>query len=95
MIEWIGWTGALLFSWCAVPQCLKTWRTRRADDLSWGFLLMWLWGEVFTLAYVLATNARTGDYQLPLLTNYAFNLLLACYLIYAKWRYATPAAERV
>lgn len=92
MIEILGWLGAALFSRCAVPQCIKTWRTKRADDLSWAFLWMWFWGEVFTFTYVMVTNSRVGEYQLPLIANYVFNFVLVIYLLAAKWRYARPPA---
>ena len=94
MTEFMGWVGAVMFSCCAVPQCLKTWRTRRADDLSWLFLWMWCVGEILTFGYVLVTNAQVGVYQFPLLTNYVFNLALVCYLLVAKWRYGTAARGR-
>jgi len=87
MIEFMGWLGAVLFSCCAVPQCIKTWRTKMAEDLSWGFLWMWCWGEVLTFAYVVVTNSRVGEYQLPLIANYVFNFVLVVYLLYAKARY--------
>jgi len=90
MIDLLGWTGAMLFSFCALPQCIKTWRSKEADDLSWIFLLMWLWGEILTLIYVLITNTKTGEYQWPLLANYVFNLVLVGYLLYAKWKYRSP-----
>ena len=87
MIEIVGWTGAALFSCCAVPQCIKTWRTKQAQDISWLFLLMWVWGEILTFAYVVHTNAQVGEFQYPLLANYVFNFVLVCYLLYAKWKY--------
>jgi uncharacterized protein with PQ loop repeat len=48
--QYIGWLGAFLFAICAVPQVVKTWKTKKAGDLSWLFLLLWLFGELFTFA---------------------------------------------
>lgn len=76
-----------MFSGCAVPQCIKTWKTRKTEDLSLTFLLMWFVGEILTFTYVLITNNQVGEYQIPLLANYVFNFVLVCYLLYAKWSY--------
>ncbi len=83
MIEFIGWLGAILFSLCAVPQAIKTYRTKKADDLSWAFLMMWLWGEIFTLIYVLDNDVL----QWPLIVNYIFNIVLVLYILWAKLYY--------
>lgn len=93
MTELMGWFGAALFSCCALPQCIKTWKTRRTDDLSWWFLVMWWAGEVLTFGYVVVTNARAGEFQLPLLANYVFNFVLVCYLLVAKFQYSGRRAE--
>lgn len=87
MLELVGWTGAILFALCGVPQALKVWRTHQVRDLSWVFLLMWLSGEILTFIYVLANNAISGELQLPLLTNYVFNTIILMYLVWAKRAY--------
>jgi uncharacterized protein with PQ loop repeat len=83
----IGWIGSLLLSFCGLPQASKTYRTRKADDLSWGFLGMWGMGEVFTFIYVLDLNLAKGEYQYPLLANYSINFVIICYLVYVKCFY--------
>jgi uncharacterized protein with PQ loop repeat len=45
--------GSLGFILCLLPQLVKTLRTRRADDLSWGFLVLVLLSSGFTLPYEL------------------------------------------
>ena len=84
MLEFVGWVGATMFSLCAIPQVVRTYRTKSASDFSWGFLGMWFWGEIMTFAYVLIKNMNVGVYQYPLLVNYVFNFVLLCFLIYAK-----------
>ena len=44
LVEVIGWIGATLFAFCGAPQALKTYRTKRAEDISWAFLFMWIGG---------------------------------------------------
>jgi uncharacterized protein with PQ loop repeat len=87
MHEYIGWLGAFLFAVCAVPQVIKTWRTKKADDLSWLFLLFWLFGEILTLVYLLIDDIGRGITHFPLYVNYVFNIIMVVYLVYAKKRY--------
>ncbi len=80
-METIGWIGSIMFAMCALPQAIKSVRDGHSDGLSWGFLMMWLIGEVFTLIYV----APKG--HIPLIANYAGNLVLLQIMIYYKiWR---------
>lgn len=42
--NFIGWVGSVLFALCALPQAVKTWKTKKADDLSLLFLIFWMLG---------------------------------------------------
>jgi uncharacterized protein with PQ loop repeat len=76
MMETLGWIGSILFALCALPQALHSIRHGHSDGLTWGFLGMWLSGEIFTLAYV----ASKQD-VLPLIANYAANLVFLTIII--------------
>ena len=78
-IEMIGWMGSVLFSLCAYPQAIKSYKDGHSDGLSWYFLLMWFIGEILTLIYVSCTSA-----SLPLLANYLMNLLILLVIIKYK-----------
>ena len=82
--EIVGWAGSIMLSLCAVPQVYRTWKTQSAGDLSWGFLLLWFFGEILTFAYIIASDYMNNIVHLPLYLNYFFNTLLVIYLIYAK-----------
>lgn len=84
---WIGWIGAILFSCCGIPQAVKTYQTRSCSDISWGFLGMWLGGEIFTCIYVVWENVLRNFFQIPLLFNYVLNIIIIVYLIFAKVYY--------
>lgn len=83
----IGWIGAILFATCAIPQVIKTWKSKRADDLSWLFLLFWLVGELLTFFYIIYDDILLKITHFPLYVNYIFNTFLVLYLIYAKKHY--------
>jgi uncharacterized protein with PQ loop repeat len=85
--HFIGWIGAFLFAICAVPQVVKTWRTKKAGDLSMLFLVFWLLGELLTFTYIIIDDVLLGITHFPLYLNYFFNTLLVLYLIYAKRYY--------
>ncbi len=91
--EIIGWIGSIALSICAIPQVIKTWKTKSANDLSWGFLLLWFKGEILTFAYILYSDYASQVYHLPLYVNYVFNSALVVYLIYAKHYYSHKTVE--
>lgn len=80
----IGWIGAFLFAICSIPQVIKTWHTKKADDLSWLFLIFWFIGEILTYIYILIDDILLGVAHLPLYVNYYFNIAFVLYLMYAK-----------
>lgn len=45
--------GSIGFILCLVPQLVKTLRTGKAHDLSWGFLVLVLLSSALTLPYML------------------------------------------
>lgn len=89
MNEIVGWMGSILFAICALPQVIHTFKTRRTNDVNELFIWLWFWGEVFTFSYVLVDDFSKQHYHVPLYFNYAFNLLMLFYLIYAKYAYNT------
>lgn len=83
----LGWIGAFFFAICAVPQVIKTWKTKKADDLAWMFLIFWLGGELLTFAYIIIDDILLKITHFPLYINYLFNMISVVYLIYAKYAY--------
>jgi uncharacterized protein with PQ loop repeat len=78
-LEKIGWIGSLLFAFCGLPQAINSWKEKNSYGLTWSFLLMWLFGEIFTLIYVFNKQDVT-----PLLTNYILNLVFLIVILWYK-----------
>jgi uncharacterized protein with PQ loop repeat len=72
--------GSVGFILCLVPQLVKTLRTKRADDLSLGFLVLVIASSALALPY--AVHER----QWLLTASWATNLVVWGLVIYYKVR---------
>ena len=79
-METLGWIGGILLAVCSVPELIKTIKTKTCS-LSWGFLLLWWFGELFIMIPVIAKSM-----PFFLTFNYTLNLLIISILIYYKAR---------
>ncbi len=76
----LGWVGAILFAFCAVPQVIRTMKDGHAENLSSLFLWMWFSGAVLCAG---GTLLDVG--VVPwLLVNYLLNLLCVIALLRYK-----------
>lgn len=78
MIEFIGWCGSILFAICGIPQAYKSYVEGHSDGISWAFLILWLFGEFFTIIYIWPKQ------DIPLLINYLLNLVWIAVLVKYK-----------
>lgn len=78
-MEFIGWIGGLLLAFCAAPQAIKTMHTKKANDISWLFLLMWGFGEICAAVYITENT--------PLFFNYIVNIIFIAIICFYKLKY--------
>ena len=79
-MEVVGWIGGFAFALCGLPQVVKCVREQNAQGISWGFLGLWLLGEVCTLVYVWPMAAW------PLIMNYLVNIVFTAVILrYKLW----------
>lgn len=81
VVTGIGLAAAALTTLSFLPQVLKVWRSRRADDLSLATFGMFCAGVVLWLAY----GVLIGD--LPLIVSNAVTLTLAGSVLVLALRY--------
>lgn len=74
----LGWLGSVCLAICGVPQAWSSYKDKHSRGISWGFLLLWAFGELFALAYV------SDKLDFPLLMNYAANILIVGVILYYK-----------
>ncbi len=77
-MEYIGWIGSILLAFCGLPQAIESYRTKNSDGLTWGLLLMWFVGEIFTIIYILP------KWHWPLIFNYTANIVFISIILYYK-----------
>lgn len=82
MIETIGFLGAALLTISAIPQAIKTYKSKKADDLSISMLLSWSIGCFLMFVYVLLTSA-----DIPLLVNYLLNTIVSVGIVVLYFKY--------
>ncbi len=80
MANLIGIVAGTLTTIAFVPQVWKTWRTRRADDVSLGMLLMFTTGVALWEVYGLILGA------VPIIAANAVTIVLAVFLVVLKLR---------
>jgi len=78
IFEIMGWLGSICLAVCGIPQAWQSYKDKHSDGISWGFVILWAFGEVFALAYVY------DKLDLPLLLNYATNILILGVILYYK-----------
>lgn len=78
IFEIMGWLGSICLAVCGIPQAWQSYKDKNSDGISWGFVILWAFGEVFALVYVY------DKLDLPLLLNYATNILILGVILYYK-----------
>lgn len=75
----IGMLAGSLTTISLVPQALKIWKTRSAEDISFGMFTLFAMGVVLWLAYGILIEA------MPIILANSVTLVLAMAIIIMKW----------
>jgi len=81
VINVIGYTAGFLTTVALVPQLLKTWKTKSANDLSLGMLWAFNLGVLFWLTYGVLTVDK------PLILWNSITMLMALLILAMKIKY--------
>ncbi|MFH1549867.1 MAG: SemiSWEET transporter [Planctomycetota bacterium] len=77
----IGLVGGAFTTFAYLPQVVKSWKTRRTDDISLTMLLVLATGETLWLSYGILLN------QVPVILANLFGILLVLSVLIAKLKY--------
>jgi MtN3 and saliva related transmembrane protein len=80
MANLIGGVAGMLTTIAFVPQVIRTWRTRRADDISMGMLVLFAIGVALWEVYGLLVSAA------PVIVANGVTLVLALAMVVMKRR---------
>ncbi len=80
-ITTLGLTAGLLTTIAYLPQVIKTWKSKSANDLSWSMLITLCIGIILWLVY----GFSVGD--VPIITANVVTLILASVILGLKIRY--------
>jgi MtN3 and saliva related transmembrane protein len=80
MVNLLGSVAGVLTTLSFVPQVIKTWRTRKADDISLGMLLLFTLGVALWGAYGVIIGA------VPVIVANGVTLVLAVVMVIMKLR---------
>ncbi len=86
-IDLIGFAAGTLTTISLLPQVVKIWRTRSADDLSMGMFALFGSGVLLWLVYGLAVGS------LPVIVANAITFVLALTIMALKLRYRAALAQ--
>ena len=83
-----GIVGASAFAVCALPQVIKSFKTRSTKDISWGFIVLSIVGNIASFVYIFLCDLKMGYWQYPQFCNYSIALILILVLLTfkIKWR---------
>lgn len=87
--DWLGLLAGTLTTIAFVPQALKIWVTKSADDVSYLMFGIFSLGIVLWLAYGIALGA------LPIIVSNVVTLVLSVLVIALKVRYSGKRGKRV
>ncbi|MGB6299912.1 MAG: SemiSWEET transporter [Rivularia sp. (in: cyanobacteria)] len=86
----IGLLAATLTTTAFLPQMIKTWKTKSANDVSYTMLITFITGVFLWLIY----GIMTGD--IPVILANAFTLVFNLAILYLKIKYGkTPQRKRL
>ncbi len=80
-IEILGIVAAILVVVSWIPQLLKSWKTKKTGDLSWGMVGLLLFSQILWVVYGYAIGS------LPVLLTNIFTTLFLSFLAYLKFRH--------
>lgn len=86
-ITTLGLTAGVLTTIAYLPQLIKTWKTKSADDLSWSMLIVLCIGIILWLIYGVI------EQDIPLIFANVVTFIFALIILILKIRYQPDSSE--
>lgn len=78
----LGLSGAMIVNIAFLPQVLKSWKTKKTDDISLAMYLVYVTGITIWLIYGIITK------DIPIIVSEIIGLLLVLSILYLKIKYS-------
>ncbi len=85
LITTLGIVAGMLTTFAYLPQAIKTWKSKSANDLSWSMLIILSVGIILWLIY----GFSVGD--IPIILANVVTFILTCVILAMKIRYKNIA----
>lgn len=86
MVELVGFIGSVSFAIVSLPILLAAIKTKSGNNISIGYLVLSLLGNICCFSYVIHTSLVTGYILFPLFLNYGTALTITLILVVIKWK---------
>lgn len=83
-LDAIGYAAATLTTLSFLPQVIKIWRNKRADDISIPAFLAFFFGVMCWLVFGVLSQSR------PMIVANSITLVLAAAVLMLAWKYRRP-----
>jgi MtN3 and saliva related transmembrane protein len=80
-LDGVGYTAAVLMTISFLPQVIKIWRSKKADDISIPAFLAFFFGVLCWLIFGILSHSP------PMIVANSITLLLAAAVLVLAWRY--------
>lgn len=84
MGELFGWISAFCFGICAIPQAWQSIKQKNSHGLTWFFLMLWLFGEVFYMGATIMSFGPVGWILANIMANTSCLLVIIYYKLYPE-----------
>ena len=79
--------GSCFFAFCTLPQCIKVYKSKSTNDISWLFIFMSLGGNIFSGIYIFLNNLNNENWMWPQYFNYFIASICMISLLLMKRKY--------
>jgi len=83
----IGYIGSITVAFLQLPQIIKTYKSKRADDLAWGMILLNMFSGFIWFSYGIITS------KYPIIVANIFYFISNCTLVIMKIKYKINNSE--
>ena len=87
LLEIVGWVANVLFSICALPEAIHTFKKKIQPPMLWSFFFIWFFAVIFSTFYLVLRDIKDNIVHWPAYGGYVISFSILSFLMYAKKYY--------